>query len=99
MGRSMKKLNLMHGQTHSEPDDEGMVTVSGKCVILDENYSVKVNYEHLQFWLNGILIQKAMPEVSAADREFLISGSSPKGCDKLMEDLYDGDEQEKWPGR
>lgn len=61
------------------PLAEGKSTVTGKCVITHEEYSCTVPTSGLEAWLNGELIQRAMPEVSADDREFLKSGISPTG--------------------
>jgi hypothetical protein len=35
---------------------------------------INVTEEQLQLWLNGMVIQSAMPHLSKEDREFLISG-------------------------
>jgi len=59
--------------------DSDNVTVSGKCVFTKKPYSVKVPRNEYDKWLDGELIQRAMPSVSADDREFLISGVSPEG--------------------
>ena len=82
----MVKFKLNHGQHHSDPDQNNMVTVSGKCFVTGKDYSIKVNIHQLQAWKEGIHIQVAMPYISAGDREFLISGTSPEGWDKLFND-------------
>ena len=53
--------------------------VSGKCGLTAESYSVVVPSEGFARWQAGEPIHRAMPEVLAEDREFLISGISPKG--------------------
>lgn len=40
--------------------------------------------EQLAAWKSGVLIQHAMPDVSAEDREFLISGCTPEDWAKLF---------------
>jgi hypothetical protein len=41
-------------------------------------------------WISGMLIQNAMPNLSADDREFLISGITPEEWDKHFgEEEYD----------
>lgn len=63
------------------------VVVSGDCVFGGGPYSVEVNAEAYAMWKSGTLAQDAFPNLSADDREFLISGISPKGwADKFGED-------------
>lgn len=66
------------------PLAEGKSTVTGKCVITGEEYSCIVPTTGLQRWLDGELIQNAMPGVSADDREFLKSGISPVGWERAF---------------
>jgi hypothetical protein len=54
-------------------------TIIGTCILTGKPYTVVVKTSELQKWQNGELIQKAMPDVSIDDREFLISGISPSG--------------------
>ena len=51
----------------------------GNCVFTGELYECEVPTDGLNRWSAGETIQTAMPKVSADDREFLISGISPKG--------------------
>ena len=53
--------------------------VTGNCKFTGEEYSVTVSMIGLHEWIGGVHIQDALPGVSADDREFLISGISPKG--------------------
>lgn len=48
--------------------------LTGKTVTRD----VPVTQEQLDAWMSGVLIQDAMPDVSADEREFLISGITPE---------------------
>ena len=65
--------------------NEGDTTrITGKCIITKEEYSCKVPTTGLERWLDGELIQNAMPEVSVDDREFLKSGISPVGWEKAF---------------
>ncbi len=53
----------------------GKVEVSGPGVMTGEPQSVVVNKEGLEKWSSGeLLAQQAFPELSADEREFLISG-------------------------
>lgn len=59
--------------------------VSRNCKMTGEPYSVTVLTKELNTWrFKGKLIQDAMPNTSADDREFLISGYSPKGWEMLF---------------
>jgi len=71
----------MIGKKNQEATDngDGTVTISGNCVFTKKPYSVTVNIDEYTCWADGEAIQYAMPNVSADDREFLISGISPEG--------------------
>lgn len=58
--------------------------VSGTCTFTGESYSVVVPSEGFARWQAGEPIQRAMPEVPAEEREFLISGISPNGWHKAF---------------
>lgn len=58
---------------------DNTVTVKGRCVFTGTPYSVTVPKRGYMLWKGGMLIQDAMPDVSDDDREFLISGISPRG--------------------
>lgn len=79
-------MNLRHGQTASIKTDK-IITVTGKCRETGEICSIDYPIEGFTNWITGkkILIQNAMPDVSREDREFLISGISPKGWKKMFE--------------
>src|SRR5690606_25424859 len=55
------------------------VTVSGNCVFTGEYYAVTVPSEQYKKWNEGMLAQNAFPNLSADDREFLISGIAREG--------------------
>jgi len=42
---------------------------------------IPVTQEQLDNWKNGTLIQVAMPDINADDREFLMTGITPKEWD------------------
>jgi hypothetical protein len=78
-------MNLRHGQTASIKTDK-IITVTGRCKETGKTYSIDYPIQGLTDWLTGKerYIQRAMPNVSAADREFLISGISPEGWKQLF---------------
>jgi hypothetical protein len=61
---------------------DGTTLITGKCKFLGIEYSCAVPTDGLYQWLAGLSIQRAMPTVSADDREFLISGISPLGWEE-----------------
>ncbi len=61
--------------------------LSGPCSVTGEVYEATYPKGGIVKWLDGAFIQDAMPNVNAGDREFLISGISPAGWDRLFEKL------------
>ena len=47
------------------------------CPICGQEHAVEVNIANFQKWQEGELIQNAMPELSATEREQLISNLCP----------------------
>ena len=45
---------------------------------------VPITKEQLDRWKNGELIQVAMPDLTAAQREFIMTGTSPKEWESLL---------------
>ena len=62
------------------------VTLHKQCISCHENFAVSVPAEGYVKWQKGDLIQDAMPEVSVADRELLISGVCGKCFDMMFPD-------------
>ena len=61
-------------------DLNGAVRVRGNCVFTGEVYTTApILRSQIEAWQNGTLIQKAMPNVSSDDREFLMSGNKLSG--------------------
>ena len=58
--------------------------ITGNCIETGKPYSVRVLEEQWDNWQAGELIQRAMPELSADDREFLISSISPEGWERMF---------------
>lgn len=59
-----------------------------KCIKCKKVYTVDVPKEGLFNWQRGMLIQDAMPDVSADDRELLMSHL----CSSCFNNLIGGDE-------
>ena len=58
------------------------------CIHCQKNWGVKVPAKGFREWNDGKLIQDAMPELSTASRELLIS----KTCPECWERLFGGGE-------
>lgn len=81
-----------------------LVELKGFCVSCGRSHSVYADRKSVMLWQSGELIQNAMPEVSAEDREFLISRICPKCWDDMFgigededEDWEDCDYEENMP--
>jgi hypothetical protein len=62
----------------------GMLEIKGKCFCCSKDVSFVVPENGWHAWLGGELIQRAMPDASAAEREFLISGMSAECFDRIF---------------
>ena len=56
--------------------------ISGKTTTRD----IDVEPEQVAAWQNGVLIQDVMPELSAPDREFIMSGITQEEWDGIFKD-------------
>jgi len=54
------------------------------CLTCKVRHTVNVPEEGYVAWMNGMLIQRAMPQLSVDDREILISGQCPKAWDAIF---------------
>lgn len=67
---------------------------SGKCIatnfspvqqkVVELELSPAPTMQEVEAWRNGMLIQDAMPNLPADQREFLISGCTPEDFNKLF---------------
>lgn len=57
---------------------------SGPCHITGKAVTVKVAADGLFAYRQGAMIQDAFPDLSKDEREFLISGISKEGWDKIF---------------
>ena len=64
--------------------------VAVPCRLCNEVADLTVNIEGFIAWQGGKLIQEALPELDADDRELLISGTCPTCWDKM----FPSDEEE-----
>jgi hypothetical protein len=63
--------------------------VAVPCRLCNEVADLTVNIEGFVAWQGGKLIQDALPELSADQRELLISGT----CDKCWNEMFGSDEE------
>lgn len=54
------------------------------CVMCNKSAEVKVPLHGFTLWQSGELIQKAMPQLSADDRELLITGTHSDCWERLF---------------
>lgn len=64
--------------------NKNKMLVELQCLLCGGKHSVTVNAEAYMDWLNGDLIQRAMPELSGTEREQLISQMCPTCQDKIF---------------
>ena len=59
-------------------------TMNLQCVHCDETHQINLNYEDVQAWKDGTLIQDALPYLNADQRELLISKTCGSCFDKMF---------------
>ena len=59
-------------------------TFTGPCVITKKQHSVVVKGPELYAYRRGAKMQDAMRSVNSSDREFLMTGISPEGWDRIF---------------
>lgn len=67
-----------------------VIEVIKKCIQCGKISVITLDKEKFMRWQNGELIQRVFPEMSAEDREVLISGTHPKCWKQLWEGEDDG---------
>ena len=45
---------------------------------------INITFDQYESWANGTLIQDAMPNITAEEREFIVSGCTPEDFDFLF---------------
>lgn len=75
----------MYTNLTTTSESDGRIRLTGPCVVTGKSYSVDVseNSAH-SYFVGGANVQDAFPELSKAEREFLISGTSPEGWQQLF---------------
>ena len=57
------------------------ITLSGNCKVTGKPHSITVSLDGYMNWQNGQLIQRALPDATPEEREFILSGTSPEGLE------------------
>lgn len=75
-----------------------LITKKNQFTGIENSLEIAVTQEQLDDWKNGTLIQFAMPNISADEREFLITGMLPGEFDALFQEDEDSTltEEEYW---
>lgn len=63
---------------------EGGYLLRTECPICGHSHSIKVSAEGLSRYFDGGLIQDCFPELSADEREMIISGICPECWEKMF---------------
>lgn len=75
----------VRGKPHIKAYDVQTGDVTVQCRMCEHQYHVvRVDPEMMEAWIDGKLIQSVMPQLSADDRELLISGT----CSSCWESLF-----------
>lgn len=62
-----------------------LVTKRSMLTDKENTREIAVRSEDLDKWINGMLIQDAMPYLSADDREFLMTGITPEEWEEYVD--------------
>jgi len=66
-------------------EQEGYVHLIGRCTVTGKPHTTPaVSLEALEAFESGVFAQLAFPELSADEREFLISGTTGEGWEMLF---------------
>ena len=67
-----------------------MITITRRSPLSGRTNSLNLDLSEgaLQAWQDGMLIQDAMPNLSADEREFVMTGITPYEWDNMFEDEH-----------
>lgn len=72
---------------------DGKITKTVVCSVTGKEYSVTVPLEQYRNWKAGMLIQQAMPGLSADEREIFVSGTTPAEWDVMFPDVDEDEDK------
>ena len=70
--------------TYTQNHEEGTYTFTGPCRVTGDSYTVTIPGSELFDLNQGLPIQDALKSLEPEQREFVMSGTSPKGWEKLF---------------
>ena len=61
--------------------------ITKQCMLTGDTTSMEIDgtQDQLDAWQNGMLIQDAMPNLTAEHREFIMTGTTPEDWSKMNE--------------
>lgn len=65
-------------------EDAQNLTFDGKCLLGGREFSITVKLSDANRWINGESIQDCFPELTAGEREILLSGIDENKFDELF---------------
>jgi hypothetical protein len=68
-----------------------LITRISQFTGVERTLDLPITQEQLDAWQGGMVIQRAMPHLSKADREFLITGTTQEEWDKYLGSEDDDD--------
>ena len=71
-------------RTYTQNYNEGTYTFTGPCRVTGDDYTVTIPGSELFDLNQGLPIQDALKSLDSEQREFVMSGTSPKGWAKLF---------------
>lgn len=60
------------------------MTIKEICPVCEKPATIEVDDEKFKLWQNGLVIQKAFPELTPDERELLITGIHSECWDKMF---------------
>jgi hypothetical protein len=68
---------------------DGTLLLTGRCPITQKEWVLRVQAAAYKRWKAGALCQEAFPNLTADERELLISGTTKEGWDSMFADMDD----------
>lgn len=60
------------------------ITRTSQISGIERTMEINVTQEELDNWKRGMLIQRAMPNISSSDREFILTGITQEEWDEMF---------------
>ncbi len=67
------------------------ITRTSQVSGITRSIDLNITQEQLDAWSNGMLVQKAFPNLTPSEREFIITGITSEEWDELFADSDDDD--------